>query len=195
MTATATPTRTMSYREAINDALRQEMRRDPKVILMGEDVTGAPQSDHPDHADPWGGPLGVTRGLVQEFGRERVRDTPITESGFVGAGVGAAATGLRPVVELMFIGFMGVCLDQIVNQAVDRMDALRPGPGRPRQRNALGDFPLLSHDAADPVNLICLLRHQLDEVVEGISHLARHARPFHRQPDRKVPLFSVRSAH
>jgi pyruvate dehydrogenase E1 component beta subunit len=61
--------------------------------------------------------LGVTQGLVHEFGRERVRDTPITESAFVGAGVGAAATGMRPVVELMFIGFLGVCLDQITNQA------------------------------------------------------------------------------
>jgi pyruvate dehydrogenase E1 component beta subunit len=110
-------TRTISYREAINEALLLEMRRDPLVILMGEDVTGAPQSDLQEHLDPWGGVLGVTKGLVHEFGRQRVRDTPITESGFVGAGVGAAATGLRPVVELMFIGFMGVCLDQIVNQA------------------------------------------------------------------------------
>ena len=117
MTATERQTRTISYREAINEALRQEMRRDPTVILMGEDVTGASQSDHPDHLDAWGGVLGVTKGLVHEFGRQRVRDTPITESGFMGAGVGAAATGLRPVVELMFIGFMGVCLDQITNQA------------------------------------------------------------------------------
>ena len=109
--------RTISYREAINEALRQEMRRDPSVVIMGEDVTGAPQSDLQEHLDPWGGVLGVTKGLVHEFGRERVRDTPITESSFVGAGVGAAATGLRPVVELMFIGFMGVCLDQITNQA------------------------------------------------------------------------------
>ncbi|MFL5807823.1 MAG: alpha-ketoacid dehydrogenase subunit beta [Roseiflexaceae bacterium] len=109
--------RTISYREAINEALRQEMQRDPTVMIMGEDVTGAPQSDLQVHLDPWGGVLGVTKGLVHEFGRERVRDTPITESSFVGAGVGAAATGLRPVVELMFIGFMGVCLDQITNQA------------------------------------------------------------------------------
>jgi acetoin:2,6-dichlorophenolindophenol oxidoreductase subunit beta len=109
--------RQLSYREAINEALRLEMRRDPTVIVVGEDVTGAPQSDDPAHLDAWGGVLGVTQGLVREFGRERVRDTPITESAFVGAGVGAAATGLRPVVELMFIGFMGVCLDQITNQA------------------------------------------------------------------------------
>jgi len=109
--------RTLSYREAINEALRLEMQRDPTVIIMGEDVTGAPHSEDESHLDAWGGVLGVTKGLVHEFGRQRVRDTPITESGFVGAGVGAAATGLRPVVELMFIGFMGVCLDQIVNQA------------------------------------------------------------------------------
>ena len=110
-------TRELSYREAINEALRLEMRRDPRVILMGEDVTGASQSNDPAQLDAWGGVLGVTKGLVHEFGRERVRDTPITESAFVGAGVGAAATGLRPVVELMFIGFLGVCLDQITNQA------------------------------------------------------------------------------
>jgi pyruvate dehydrogenase E1 component beta subunit len=114
---TAMVDRQLSYREAINEALRLEMRRDPTVVLMGEDVTGASQSTDPAHLDAWGGVLGVTKGLVQEFGRERVRDTPITESAFVGAGVGAAATGLRPVVELMFIGFMGVCLDQITNQA------------------------------------------------------------------------------
>ena len=109
--------RILSYREAINEALQVEMKRDPTVVLMGEDVTGASQSDKPEHLDAWGGVLGVTKGLVHEFGRERVRDTPITESAFMGAGVGAAATGLRPVVELMFIGFMGVCLDQIINQA------------------------------------------------------------------------------
>ncbi len=109
--------RQLSYREAINEALRLEMRRDPRVILMGEDVTGASQSNDPAQLDAWGGVLGVTKGLVHEFGRDRIRDTPITESAFVGAGVGAAATGMRPVVELMFIGFLGVCLDQITNQA------------------------------------------------------------------------------
>ena len=109
--------RRLSYRGAINEALRLEMSRDPAVIVMGEDISGAPQSDDPAHLDAWGGPFGATRGLVHEFGRERVRDTPITESAFIGAGVGAAATGLRPVVELMFISFMGVCLDQIINQA------------------------------------------------------------------------------
>ena len=104
-----------SYRQAINEALAQEMRRDPTVIVMGEDNAGgmgAPGAD-----DAWGGVLGVTMGLMPEFGRERVLDTPISESAFIGAAVGAAATGLRPVAELMFVDFMGVCFDQIFNQA------------------------------------------------------------------------------
>ena len=91
------------------------MERDPRVILMGEDVaggTGAPGED-----DAWGGPLGVTKGLMPHFGRDRVLDTPITESAFIGAAAGAAATGLRPVAELMFVDFFGVCFDQIFNQA------------------------------------------------------------------------------
>ena len=109
--------RTLTYRQAINEALHQEMRRDANVIIMGEDIAGAPGRDDPEMLDAWGGVLNVTAGLIKEFGPERVRDTPITESAFIGAGVGAAATGLRPVVELMFIGFMGVTLDQITNQA------------------------------------------------------------------------------
>ena len=111
------PARQLTLREALNETLHQEMARDETVIVMGEDVAGAPHSDDPEIMDIWGGPLAVTKGLIHEFGRHRVRDTPITESAFIGAGVGAAATGLRPVVELMFIGFMGVCLDQISNQA------------------------------------------------------------------------------
>src|SRR5262245_47639083 len=110
-------TRELTYRQAINEALRLEMRRDPTVILLGEDVAGAPGRDDPDMADAWGGVLGVTKGLIGEFGPERVRDTPISESAFIGAAIGAAATGLRPVVELMFVSFAGVCWDQIVNQA------------------------------------------------------------------------------
>ena len=104
-----------SFRQAINEALAQEMRRDHRVVLMGEDVAGGQGA--PGEDDAWGGPLGVTKGLMPEFGRERVLDTPITESGFIGAAVGAAATGLRPVAELMFVDFMGVCFDQIFNQA------------------------------------------------------------------------------
>ena len=104
-----------SFRQAINEALRQEMERDPTVILMGEDVAGGMGA--PGEDDAWGGPLGVTKGLMPIFGRDRVLDTPISESAFVGAAAGAAATGLRPVAELMFVDFMGVCLDQIFNQA------------------------------------------------------------------------------
>ncbi len=104
-----------SFRQAINEALRQEMERDPTVIVMGEDVAGGMGA--PGEDDAWGGPLGVTKGLMPLFGRERVLDTPISESAFVGAAVGAATTGLRPVAELMFVDFMGVCFDQIFNQA------------------------------------------------------------------------------
>jgi pyruvate dehydrogenase E1 component beta subunit len=104
-----------TYRQAINEALRQEMERDPRVILMGEDVAGGLGA--PGEQDAWGGPLGVTKGLMPKFGRDRVLDTPISESAFIGAAVGAAATGLRPVAELMFVDFFGVCFDQIYNQA------------------------------------------------------------------------------
>src|SRR4051794_19772356 len=104
-----------TYRQAINEALRQEMERDPRVILMGEDIAGGLGA--PGEQDAWGGPLGVTKGLMPIFGCDRVLDTPITESAFIGAAAGAAATGLRPVAELMFVDFFGVCFDQIFNQA------------------------------------------------------------------------------
>lgn len=106
--------RTISYREAINEALAQEMERDPSVLVMGEDNAGGEGS--PGEMDAWGGVLGVTKGLYHRF-PGRVLDTPISESAFVGAAIGAATQGMRPVVELMFIDFMGVCFDQIFNQA------------------------------------------------------------------------------
>ena len=109
--------RQLTYAQAINEAMKLEMRRDPRVILMGEDVAGGATVAGFENEDSWGGVLGVTKGLVQEFGRNRVLDTPITEAGFIGAAVGAAATGLRPIAELMFVDFMGVCFDQIYNQA------------------------------------------------------------------------------
>lgn len=111
-----TATRQMTYQQAINEALRIAMREDPTVILMGEDIAGGAEVDHLVNEDAWGGPMGVTKGLVQEFGRGRVLDTPITEAGFIGAAVGAAATGLRPVAELMFVDFFGCCMDQIFDQ-------------------------------------------------------------------------------
>ncbi|MET7993879.1 alpha-ketoacid dehydrogenase subunit beta [Amycolatopsis sp. NPDC005232] len=106
--------RTISYREAINEALAQEMQRDESVIVMGEDNAGGAGS--PGDEDAWGGVLGVTKGLFHRF-PGRVLDTPISESAFIGAAIGAATAGQRPVAELMFIDFMGVCFDQIFNQA------------------------------------------------------------------------------
>lgn len=110
---TSAPVKTV--RDAINEALRQEMRRDPTVIVMGEEVSGGAGCEGQD--DAYGGVFGVTKGLMPEFGRERVIDTPITESAIIGAAAGAANTGLRPVAELMFFDFIGVCFDQIFNQA------------------------------------------------------------------------------
>lgn len=104
-----------SYRQAINEAIAQEMRRDENVLVWGEDNAGGAGGE--GEKDAWGGVLGVTKGLYPEFGEERVLDTPISESAFIGAAAGAAATGLRPVAELMFVDFMGVCFDQIFNQA------------------------------------------------------------------------------
>ena len=104
-----------TIREALNDALRQEMERDENVIVLGEDVAGGKGGSGVD--DAYGGPLGVTKGLTAKFGNQRVIDTPISESAIMGAAAGAALTGLRPVAELMFVDFMGVCFDQIFNQA------------------------------------------------------------------------------
>jgi acetoin:2,6-dichlorophenolindophenol oxidoreductase subunit beta len=106
--------RSITYREAINEALAQEMERDERVIVMGEDNAGGEGS--PGEMDAWGGVFGVTKGLYGRF-PGRVLDTPISESAFIGAAIGAATGGLRPVTELMFIDFMGVCFDQIFNQA------------------------------------------------------------------------------
>jgi acetoin:2,6-dichlorophenolindophenol oxidoreductase subunit beta len=96
--------RTISYSEAINEALREEMQRDPNVFIIGEDV------------GTMGGVFGVTNGLVQNFGEERVMDTPISESAIIGAALGAAMMGLRPVAEIMFGDFLGCAGDQLINQ-------------------------------------------------------------------------------
>ena len=106
MTITETPaptTRRLSTAKAVAEGIAQEMERDPTVFVMGEDV-GA-----------YGGIFGSTGGLLDQFGPQRIIDTPISETGFIGAGIGAATEGLRPVVELMFVDFFGVCFDQIYN--------------------------------------------------------------------------------
>ena len=109
--------RELTLSQAINEAIRSEMRRDERVIILGEDIAGAAGRAHLGLQDAWGGPLRATRGLIGEFGPERVIDTPIAEMGFVGAAVGAAMTGLRPIVEIMFVDLIGVCYDQLINQA------------------------------------------------------------------------------
>ena len=106
--------RKISYKQAVNEALDLEMARDPNVILMGEDIVGG--AGAPGEDDAWGGVLGVTKGLYAKYGA-RVMDTPLSESAYVGAAIGAAACGMRPVAELMFIDFIGCCFDEILNQA------------------------------------------------------------------------------
>jgi acetoin:2,6-dichlorophenolindophenol oxidoreductase subunit beta len=103
----ATDTRELTYSEALNEGLREEMQRDPMVFVMGEDVA------------VWGGGgiFGVTKSLLEEFGIDRVRDTPISEEAIVGLAVGAAATGCRPVAEIMYADFTTMAMDPIVNQA------------------------------------------------------------------------------
>jgi acetoin:2,6-dichlorophenolindophenol oxidoreductase subunit beta len=106
--------RKISMRQALNEALDQEMARDKTVFVMGEDIVGGMGGD--GEKDAWGGVLGVTKGLYAKYG-DRLLDTPLSESAYIGAAVGAAACGMRPVAELMFIDFMGVCFDEIFNQA------------------------------------------------------------------------------
>jgi pyruvate dehydrogenase E1 component beta subunit len=106
--------RKISMKQAINEALDQEMARDPSVIVMGEDIVGGAGGD--GERDAWGGVLGVTKGLYAKHG-DRLMDTPLSESAYIGAAIGAACCGMRPVAELMFVDFMGVCFDQIFNQA------------------------------------------------------------------------------
>ncbi len=95
----------ITYAQALNDAISEEMRRDPDVFMMGEDI------------GEYCGAFGVSRGMLEEFGPDRIMDTPIAEQAYVGGAVGAAMTGLRPIVELMFSDFMCVCFDELVNEA------------------------------------------------------------------------------
>jgi len=105
----------LSMRDAVNQALHQEMARDSRVIVLGEDVSGGAGGTS-NEREASGGIFGVTKGLLPRFGAERVIDTPISESAIVGAAAGAALAGLRPVAEIMFADFVGVCMDQIYNQ-------------------------------------------------------------------------------
>jgi len=98
--------RQITYRQALFEGMREELQRDPKVFIMGEDIE-----------DPFGGSYKVTKGLSSEFGRERVRNTPISELAIAGAAVGAAITGMRPIAEIMYLDFTTLSIDQIVNQA------------------------------------------------------------------------------
>ena len=95
--------RKLTIARAMAESIAQEMRQDERVFVMGEDIA------------KFGGVFGNTRGLLDEFGAERIRDTPISETAFMGAAVGAAADGMRPIVELMFVDFFGVCFDAIYN--------------------------------------------------------------------------------
>jgi acetoin:2,6-dichlorophenolindophenol oxidoreductase subunit beta len=98
--------REIQYREAVREALREELLRDPAVVLIGEEMI-----------DPWGGTFGVTKGLSTEFGEARIRNTPISEAAIIGCAVGAALAGMRPVAEIMFLDFIAAGMDQAVNQA------------------------------------------------------------------------------
>ena len=106
--------RRITFMQAINEALAQELERDPTVVVFGEDNAGG--AGAPGEDDAWGGVMGLTKGLYHKY-PGRVLDTPISESAFIGAAAGAACSGLRPVAELMFVDFFGVCMDQIYNQA------------------------------------------------------------------------------
>src|SRR4028119_1097514 len=101
--------RTIQYREALREAMTEEMRRDPRVFLMGEEVA------------EYNGAYKVSQGMLDEFGPERVIDTPIAELGFAGIGVGAAMNGLRPIIEFMTYNFSLVAIDQIINSAAKMM--------------------------------------------------------------------------
>ena len=108
--------RRITLKQAINEAIDLEMARDERVIMIGEDIVGGFGAD--GEKDAWGGVLGATKGLYGKYG-DRLLDAPLSEAAYVGAAVGAATCGMRPIAELMFIDFVGVCFDQILNQAAN----------------------------------------------------------------------------
>ena len=111
------PGKVIRYRDAFNSTLRSEMELDPDVFLIGEDISGGFDKETLEPLDAWGGPFAATKGLIQDFGPERIRDAPISEAGFVGAAIGAALTGLRPVVDVMYFDFITVAYDQLLSNA------------------------------------------------------------------------------
>ena len=114
--------RELTYLEAVREAMSQEMRQNEDVFILGEDI------------GVYGGAFGVTRGMIEEFGPERIRNTPISESGIAGAAVGAALTGMRPILELQFSDFITIAMDQMVNQAA-KIRYMYGGKGKvPRHR-------------------------------------------------------------
>ena len=108
--------RRITLKQAINEAIDLEMARDERVIMIGEDIVGGFGAD--GEKDAWGGVLGATKGLYGKYG-DRLLDAPLSEAAYVGAAIGAATCGMRPIAELMFIDFVGVCFDQILNQAAN----------------------------------------------------------------------------
>ena len=131
----------LTYREAIREGMSIRMREDPRVILFGED-TGA-----------YGGSFGITLGMYDEFGGYRVRDTPISESAIIGCAVGSAATGMRPIAELVFCDFLTVAMDQIANQAERYISPWLSACLRARDRAARAALPVsrsVGHSCARP---------------------------------------------
>ena len=111
------PGKKIRYRDAFNSTLRAEMELVPDVFLIGEDISGGFDKDTGEPLDAWGGPFAATKGLIQDFGPERIRDAPISEAGFIGAAIGSALTGLRPVVDVMYFDFVTVAYDQLLSNA------------------------------------------------------------------------------
>lgn len=109
--------RKLNVKDAINEAISQQMSLDESIFMMGEDIAGGATNENFEKKTGLGGGFGVTVGLVEKFGRERIIDMPISEAGFLGMGIGAAFAGLRPIIEIMYVDFIGVCYDQLFNQA------------------------------------------------------------------------------